>query len=60
MWTKPKDDRVIMKALQLSNTGHHRQAPKLLQDAGNQYRNPEEKKILWEAAKRSQKIADSD
>ncbi|MEH3108932.1 MAG: hypothetical protein PGN22_02375 [Agrobacterium cavarae] len=60
MWTAPKNDKTIMEAIKASNNGHHTQAARLFQDAGNQYRNPSEKKELWAAAERSRRIANSD
>ena len=60
MWTRPKNDKTILKAIELANKGHHRQAASRFQEAGNQYRNPAEKKELWEAAQRHRRIADSD
>ena len=56
----PKDDSVIQRAIVLQNDGHWSKAASLLQDAGNQYRNPSEKQDLWNAAERSRKIALSD
>lgn len=60
MWVKDKNDQTIMAAIKASNSGHHRQAAALFQDAGNQYRRPDEKKELWAAANSSRRIADSD
>lgn len=55
-----KNDDTIMKAIRASNSGHHAQAARLYQDAGNQIRNPSEKQMLWDAAERSKCIANSD
>ena len=60
MWTAPKNDKTIMKAIALQNNGQHAQAARLFQDAGNQYRNPSEKAELWKAAERARCIASSD
>lgn len=60
MWTAPKNDRTIMKAIEAQNRGDHNRASRLFQEAGNQYRNPSEKKELWDAAERSRRIRDSD
>lgn len=56
----PKNDATIMEAIKLANKGHHDQAARVFQDAGNQYRNPEGKKALWDAADRHRRIAQSD
>jgi hypothetical protein len=60
MWAKPKDDKVIIEALKAQNRGELTKASNLFRDAGNQYRNPAEKKELWNAAERMQRIRDSD
>lgn len=60
MYTSPKNDRTIMRAIAEQNRGNHAGAARLFQDAGNQYRNPSEKKELWAAAKRAERIANSD
>jgi hypothetical protein len=60
MYCKSKDDRTVIDALKLANNGHHTQAARMFQDAGNQERNPAEKKALWDAAERSRRIANSD
>lgn len=56
----PKNDSVVLEAIKAANNGHHTQAARLLQDAGNQYRNPAEKRELWAAAERHRRIAQSD
>lgn len=60
MYTEKKDDGLLHEAIRLSNNGHHYQAAQLYQRAGNQYRNPQEKKELWAAAERHRKISMSD
>lgn len=60
MYSAPKNDKVIMEALRASNAGHHTKAAYLYQKAGNQYRNPEEKRDLWNAAEKARRIANSD
>lgn len=60
MWSTPKSDKTIMEALEAANNGHHTTAASLFQDAGNQRRNPDEKRELWKAAERSRRIAQSD
>jgi len=60
MWVAPKNDKTIMEALKLANNGHHTKAARLFQDAGNQYRNPEEKRELHKVAERHRRIAASD
>ena len=60
MHTSPKNDNTIMRAVEAQNRGNHTQAARLFQEAGNQYRNPSEKKELWKAAERSRRIASSD
>jgi len=60
MRSAPKNDKTIMDAIRLSNSGHHTQAAALYQRAGNQIRNPAEKEELWKAAERSRRIASSD
>jgi hypothetical protein len=49
-----------MRAVELANNGRHQEASALFQQAGNQYRNPTEKKVLWDAAQRSRYIHNSD
>jgi len=60
MYTERKNDDIVMKAVELSNNGHHERAAALFQRAGNQYRPEAEKKTLWDAAKRSRDIARRD
>lgn len=60
MYAQPKNDKTIMDAVKAANNGHHTQAANLFQRAGNQYRDPAEKKELWVAADRSRRIANSD
>jgi hypothetical protein len=60
MYTAPKNDKTIMEAVKASNSGHHTRAAALFQEAGNQYRNPEDKRELWQAAERARRIANSD
>lgn len=60
MYCEKKNDKTIMDAIKASNSGHHMQAANLFQRAGNQYRNPSEKRDLWAAADRSRRIAASD
>jgi hypothetical protein len=60
MYTERKNDSLVHKAIKLQNNGHHTQAAALFQRAGNQYRNPDEKKELWAAADRARRIASSD
>jgi NADPH-dependent ferric siderophore reductase len=60
MYSERKNDATIMEAIKAANNGHHTQAAQLFQRAGNQYRNPSEKKELWAAAERSRRIANSD
>lgn len=60
MYVPPKNDKTIMEAIRLANNGHHYQAASKYQDAGNQVRNPAEKKLLWDAAKRHRRIHESD
>jgi hypothetical protein len=56
----PKNDKTIMDAIAAQNSGHHYKASCLFRDAGNQVRNPQEKKQLWEAAERAKKFHYSD
>lgn len=60
MQGNPKNDKTVMDALRAVNRGDHGSAARLFQDAGNQIRNPQEKKELWDAAERSRRIRDSD
>lgn len=55
-----RDDAIVLKALKAQANGHHIAAANLFQKAGNQYRNPEEKKTLWNAAKNARQIYNSD
>lgn len=55
-----KGDKTVMEAIKLQNDGHHYQASVKFREAGNQYRDPSEKKELWKAAERSLRIAESD
>ena len=56
----PKNDKTIMEAVRLQNSGHHTQAAYKFREAGNQIRNPAEKRELWDAADRARRIAQSD
>ena len=56
----PKNDNTIMQAIRAQNNGEHLRAANFLREAGNQIRNPEEKKQLWEASRRAEKIHYSD
>lgn len=60
MQTENKNDKIIMEAVKAANNGHHRTASALYLQAGNQYRDPAEKRALWDAADRSRRIAESD
>lgn len=60
MYCSPKNDKTVMEAIKLQNSGHHTQAAAKFREAGNQYRNPSEKKELWAAADRAKRIASSD
>jgi hypothetical protein len=60
MWTAPKNDKTVFKAIEKMNRGDHRGAAAEFQRAGNQYRSPKEKEQLWAAAERSRRIAESD
>lgn len=55
----PKNDKTVMEAIKASNNGHHTQAAYLFECAGNQTREPSEKRELWAAADRSRRIANS-
>lgn len=60
MRSTPKNNETILKAVREASRGNHTGAARLLQDAGNQYRNPEEKRELWKAAEQHRRIANSD
>lgn len=60
MQGRNKDDSVVMKALELQSRGHHGQAARLFREAGNQIRDPKEKKMLWNCAKNAEHTRDSD
>jgi len=60
MWVAKKDNNTVMKAIEAQNNGQHQRAAHLFREAGNQCRNPVEKKQLWDAAKRSDRIHNSD
>lgn len=60
MYCEQKNDKTVMEAVRLQNSGHHTQAAALFQRAGNQERNPSEKRTLWDAAERARRIANSD
>ena len=55
-----KDDSVILKAIEAESRRHHGKAASLYRQAGNQIRNPNEKKLLWDKARKSEIIRDSD
>lgn len=57
---KDRRDEIVIEAIKLANNGRHGEASVLFQRAGNQYRNPDEKKTLWNAAVRHRRIANSD
>ena len=56
MWCEPKNDAVVMEAIAAQNNNDWARASGLFQQAGNQIRNPTEKKLLWEAATKARKI----
>ncbi len=60
MRVDPANNKTIMEAIKAQNSGNHNKAASLFQQAGNQYRNPDEKQMLWDAAKKSRSIANSD
>ena len=60
MWVAEKNDNTVMQALTAQNNGQHQRAANLFREAANQYRNPNEKQQLWDAAKRAEKIHYSD
>ena len=60
MYSERKNDKTVMEAIRLSNNNQHVQAAYAFQRAGNQYRNPAEKKALWDAAARARRLAASD
>ena len=60
MWVAKKNDSTVMRALEAQNNGQHQRAANLFREAGNQYRNPDEKKQLWDAAKRAERTHYSD
>lgn len=53
------DAERLIEAARLTNRGHHREAARIYHDMGNEERRPSEKRALWDAAKRAQRIADS-
>lgn len=55
-----RDDAIVLKALNAQANGRHIEAANLFQQAGNQYRNLEEKKTLWNAAENARRIHGSD
>lgn len=55
-----RDDSVIIRALEAQNGGRYTQAARLFQDAGNQCRDFQDKKSLWDAAERARRIGQSD
>lgn len=60
MWVERKNDQTVMKAIEAQNRGDLRGAERLFRDAGNQYRNPNEKELLWKAAERVRQVRLSD
>lgn len=60
MWAKSKDDSVVMQAVKAQNSGQLGKAEALFREAGNQYRNPAEKQMLWDAAAKANRIKNSD
>lgn len=60
MYVEKQNNRTVMDAFALQMQGHHQQAAELFQRAGNQIRNPAEKRELWDYAERARQIARSD
>ena len=56
MWAKDANNKTVMEAIKAQNNNQHGKAAALFQEAGNQYRNPQEKKMLWDAAEKSRKL----
>lgn len=55
-----KNDQTVMDAIRAANNGDPARAARLFQEAGNQYRDPSEKRALWDAAARARRDAFSD
>ena len=45
------DTEKMIEATRLSNNGHYNKAASILHNMGNEQRNPEQKKALWETAR---------
>lgn len=60
MWTAPKNDETVMRALREQNRGNYTGAEHLFREAGNQVRNPDEKQALWDAANKAHQLGQQD